>query len=110
MEGYIDKGTVVHYAVWIDLALATSPGGFGYDELMLVHIAHSLVGVGYLTDAAQRPVAVPLEDREGSSGLVLGSRMEVEFSIKPVRIRGVRYHAGSVFAGSASDDDVGAGF
>ena len=110
LKGDVDERAVVHYAVGVHLAFPAAPGSLRDDELMLVHIAHSLVGAFCLGDAAKRPAGVPFVDLEHSARLEAGCLVEVQFSVEPMRIRSIGDDVRSVAAGAFRDDYISASF
>ena len=109
LQGDIDEGTVVDDAPAVQQFLAAAVGGFRDDELVLVHVAHRFEGVLYLGDFAQIPARIPIVNLQHGPGGVIGRRPEIEFTIQRMGVGSIGNQARSVFAGTAGNDDVGAG-
>ena len=89
LQGHVDQRTIVHHTILVDLLFAAAPGGFGYYELVLVHVAHDLEGLRHLRDLPGRAVGVPFGDREHRASLPFGCRVEVELAVEHVRVGGI---------------------
>ena len=109
LQGDIDEGTVVDDASAVQQFLAAAVGGFRDDELVLVHVAHRFEGVLRLGDFAQIPARIPIVNLQHGPGGVIGRRPEIEFTIQRMGVGSIGNQARSVFAGTAGNDDVGAG-
>ena len=105
----IDQRTVVDDAVLILQVRTAAKCGLHDDELMLIHVAHSLVRVGNLGDLATVKAAVPVVYVEQRPGRMIGGGTKIKLSEKLVGIGGVGYHAGTIGGGSLGYDDIGAG-
>ena len=76
---------------------------------MLVDVAHGLVGLRCLGDAAEGLIGVPFVDGELGAGPPFGCLAEIQLTEEPVGVGGVGDHGGAVGAGAGGYDDVGAG-
>ena len=109
LQGDVDEGTVVDAAPAVHQFLAAAPGGLGDDDLLLVHVAHGLEGVGDLVDVAEVLPAVPVMHLEHGAGLPVRGGVIVQFAEEVMRVRRIGDQGGAVLAGALGDDDIRAG-
>ena len=93
LQGHVDQRAVVHDACGVGKLLRASPGGFRYDELVLVHVAHGLVCDGRLGDAAERALGVPFAYAQHASGAECAGGGEVELTVERMGVGGIGDHA-----------------
>ena len=90
LQRNVDQGTVVDSASLVYQLRTAFPGGFGNDELVLVHIAHGLVGLRNLFNFSQIPVCVPVVHLQHAAGLPLGGGLVIKLPIEGMGIGGIR--------------------
>ena len=106
LQGDVDEGAVVDAAPAVHQFLAAAPGGLGDDDLLLVHVAHGLEGMGDLVDVAEEFPAVPVIHLEQRAGLPVRGGVIVQFAEQVVGVRRIGNQGGAVLAGALGDDDV----
>ena len=89
--------------------MAAAKGGLSDNELVLVHIAHDIVGDGGLIDIAQVFVFLPFADHALVALLVSGSRKMLHYAVGSITVSIVADKAAAVLTGFLANDDVGAG-
>ena len=109
LQRHIDQRTVVDDAVFVLQMGTAAEGGLHNDELVLVHIAHRLVGMGHLGDLAAVVSAVPVVDIEQGTRRMVGGRTEIQFSVKLVGISRIGYHTRTIGRSALGHDHIGAG-
>ena len=109
LQGYVDQTAVVDASFRVRELGSAAPGGLGDNQLMLIHIAHGLPGMSDLRNSAERAVGVPFGDLQHAAALPVCRGVEVEFSVKDVRVSGVRNYGRPVHACPRRHDDIGAG-
>ena len=85
----IDERAVVDSPVRVNKLAAPSEGGLGDYELVLVHVAHPLVGMRNLRNLAEVSSAVPIVYLAHASAFPVGSRSEVKFAEQLVGVCGI---------------------
>ena len=109
LQGDIDEAAVVDAAFLVLQFRTAAPGGFGDDDLVLVHVADRLVGVRNLFNFADVAVGVPVIDFEHGAGFPVGRRFVVQLAEKAVRVGRIGDQDGAVLGGAARDNDIGTG-
>ena len=109
LQGDVDEGAVVDAAAAVHQFLTAAPGGLRDNDLLFVHIAHSLPGMGHLFNLSEILSAVPVIDLEQGTRLPVCGGMIVQFAEQVMGVRRVRNEGGTVLAGALGDDDVRAG-
>ena len=111
LERDIDQRTVVDAAVGINQFGPAAVGGFGNDQLTVIHVADRRIGMRHLQDLAQIAARIPFVDRHQIAGLVVLLRgiVLVEGTVEDVRIGRVRHHGRAVGRSALRDDEIGTG-
>ena len=108
-QGYVDKGAIVHNSCGIPEFGTASIGGLGDNQLLFIHIAHSLVGERSFRDASEKFAGIPFHHISECASVVVAPGTEVEFPEELVGVGCVGNQAGPVFAGPLGYENVGAG-
>ena len=109
LQGNVDEGTVVYASGLVFQFRTSAPSGLRDDELVLVHVAHGLEGMGNLLYHAQRLIGVPVVNLQGAAGLPVLGGLVVQLSEEGMGIGRIGNQHRAVCRGTAGDDDVGAG-
>ena len=109
LEGDKHEATVVDDAVGVHQFFAAAEGGLAEGHLVLVDIAHHLVGVWRLRHAATWGIGAAVVAHAHTACRPVGGRCEVELAIADVRVGAVADEIGAVDAGAFGDEEVGAG-
>ena len=89
LEGDVDKGTVVYPSLLVLKFRAAAPGGFCNDDLVLVHVAHGLEGMGNLLYVSKIAVGIPVVDLEDAAGFPVCGGLIVELSKQVMGVCGI---------------------
>ena len=108
-QSYVDKGAIVHNSCGIPEFGTASIGGLGDNQLLFIHIAHSLVGERSFRDASEKFSGIPFHHISECASVVVAPCSEVEFPEELVGVGCVGNQAGPVFAGPLGYENVGAG-
>ncbi len=109
-ERHIDKTAVIHHGVsgGVRKFVASAPCGLADGHLMLVHVAHHIIGAFHLRNGTEGLVGVPFADfTHGTFGMD-GSRRMMQISVKIVGVGRVGHHYGPVGGCAFGCDKVGA--
>ena len=77
LEGDIDQGAVIDLSQLVFQFAPPAPGRLGDNELVLIHVADGLVGMGHLGDVREIAVGVPVIDFQHLARFPVGGRMVV---------------------------------
>ena len=109
LQGDVDQRTVVDDACGINHLFAAAKGGLGDYYLMLVHIAHHVVGHRGLVNLAPQFIAFPVEDLALRTLGVSAGREVLHHAVSSIAVGVVAYKHAAVFTGFLANDDIGAG-
>ena len=110
LQCYVYQTSVVHYSVWFAQFGAAAECGFGYGQLVFVHVAYYVVRAADLRYASQKMSRnVPFVNVEHCAFGILGCGVVVQFAEKLVRVGRICQHCRAVLRGSFCHQYVGAG-
>ena len=106
LQRNVDKASVVHYTLFVLQFFTSRKCCLTNAQLVFVHIAHHLIGVFYLVYFTSIFTCIPLVDFQFFIIFVVGSGIEVECSIEPIRVGRIRYHRRAVGRGFTPNQKV----
>ncbi len=91
LERDIDEASIVHDGTTclVDHLFASSKGGLGDRELVLVDVSHHGIGVSYFGNFSMILARIPVVDCTLVAGLVVGGRKILQIAVKGVRVGGI---------------------
>ena len=86
LKSDIDERAVIHDTVRVIKLGTASVCGLGDDELVLIHVAHSLISPAYLGYLPKKTACVPLGHIEHDTRLEEARRSKIQLSVELVRV------------------------
>ena len=108
LKGYVDEATIVHNTLRVVELLAPAPSTLGDGDLMLVHIAHDVVGDRRLRDIPKGLARIPLVDLEHKTLAPRLGRIVDEVTVERVRVGRIADHDRAIDRSLLAHDQVGA--
>ena len=110
LQGDVDEAAIVDDGLAIEVPefLTAAPSALGDGHLVLVHVAHDGIGVGYLGDGTHALAAVPVDDFAHSACGMVGSGQVLQVTEEGVAVGGIGDDGRAVGTGVLAHQQVGA--
>ena len=103
------QAAVVGYARGVFELRPSAEGSLADGDLMLIHKANRLIGMGHLGYAAPRLCGAAVVEGHSAPGRPVRSRPKVQLAVADMRVRRIAHHGGAVGRGAAGDEKVRTG-